>query len=290
MALLLGVLAGGELRADVFQNFVLIPRGSLDKFDYHLFQPVPTDLMRPLRTDRPDQTESPFTVDAGHFQVEVGLIDGVLDRNRSGGADERSEVWGFTALNVKLGLLNQVDLQVVLDGFVAARVENKVAGVTEEESGLGDLQTRVKINLWGNDDGRTAFGVMPFIKWPLAESGVRNGKTEGGLIFPFAMELPAEWGLGLMAEIDWVRDAGGGYDTEYFNTVTVGREIYGPLAGYVEFAARFTPERNAQWQGQLGGGLTYAFDKNTQLDFGCNIGVTRAAPDLNSFIGMTWRY
>ena len=37
-----------------------------DKSSYNLFNPVPENLMRDLSPDRPDVTESPFTVDAGH--------------------------------------------------------------------------------------------------------------------------------------------------------------------------------------------------------------------------------
>jgi hypothetical protein len=41
-----------------------------DKSGYHLFRPTPRELMRELSTDRPDQTESAYTVDAGHVQLE----------------------------------------------------------------------------------------------------------------------------------------------------------------------------------------------------------------------------
>jgi hypothetical protein len=124
----------------------------------------------------------------------------------------------------------------------------------------------------------------------LSQSNLRNGKTEGGIILPLAVALPQGWGMGLMTEVDFVRDGGGGYDTEYLNTITFGHDIAGNLGGYVEFAALFTPESDAQWQGQLGVGLTYGVNEDVQLDLGCNFGVTKAAPDFNPFIGITLRY
>lgn len=246
--------------------------------------------MRELSTDRPDQTESPYTVDAGHFQIEMDLANGVLEHDRSSGGDLRSQVWGFGGVNLKAGLLNNVDIQFVLDGYVDSRVKDRTTGVTADDSGFGEVTTRLKINVWGNDGGTTAFAVMPFLKWPLSQSSLRNGKTEGGIILPLAVELPAGWGLGLMTEIDFVRDASNDFDTEYFNTITVGHDIVGNLGGYVEFAALFTPESDAQWQGQVGVGLTYGISENIQLDAGCNFGVTRVAPDLNPFLGLSWRY
>ena len=256
---------------------------------HHLFHPTPRPWLRGLSADRPDQTESPYTVDAGRFQVEMDLVKAVWDSDTSGGDAVRTTSWG-TSLNLKAGLLDRVDLQFVLDPYVSERVERRSTGAVTEASGLGDLQTRLKINLWGNDGGRTAFAVMPFVKWPLSASGLRNGETEGGLILPFSVELPAGWGMGMMTAVGWVSDGAGGHDPEYFNTLTFGHDLVGELAGYVEFAALVAPESGAEWQGQLGVGFTYGLGANTQLDLGCNFGVTESAPDFNPFLGVTFRF
>src|SRR5207247_8308607 len=50
------------------------PSAGLDKRHYTLFNPTPRELMREMNTDRPDKTESPYTVDAGHFQVEADVL------------------------------------------------------------------------------------------------------------------------------------------------------------------------------------------------------------------------
>jgi hypothetical protein len=42
--------------------------------------PTPPDLMRELNTDRPDKTEGPYTVDAGHVQIEMDLASYTYDR------------------------------------------------------------------------------------------------------------------------------------------------------------------------------------------------------------------
>lgn len=246
--------------------------------------------MRELSTDRPDQTESAYTVDAGHFQIEMDFANGVIDRDQSGGGDVRSQIWGFGGVNLKAGLLNNVDIQFLLDGYVDSRVKDRVTGTTADDSGFGDVQTRLKINVWGNDGGQTAFAIMPFVKWPLSQSSLRNGKIEGGIILPLAVGLPCGWGMGVMTEVDFVRDGGGGYDTEYFNTITFAHDIVGNLGGYVEFAALITPDSGADWQGQVDIGFTYGLDENTQFDFGCNFGVTKSAPDFNPFVGLSLRF
>ena len=85
-----------------------------DKSSYHLFRPTPEHLMRELSTDRPDLTESPYTVDAGHIQMEMDVVNATFDRDQSGGGDVRNRSRTFGGMNFKVGLLNQVDLQMIL--------------------------------------------------------------------------------------------------------------------------------------------------------------------------------
>ena len=58
-----------------------------DKSGYNLFNPTPSNMMRELTPDRPDKTESPYTVDAGHFQLEMSFVEFTL--NQSDGVAHR---------------------------------------------------------------------------------------------------------------------------------------------------------------------------------------------------------
>jgi hypothetical protein len=69
--------------------------------------------------------------------------------------------WQIAPFNVKLGLLNNVDLHVLLNTHQWSRVEDEMSRTIDMPSGLGDVATRLKVNLWGNDDGRTALAVIP---------------------------------------------------------------------------------------------------------------------------------
>jgi hypothetical protein len=261
------------------------------KHGFTLLNPTTPDLMRELNTDRPDQTESPYTVDAGHFQLEMDFFNYGRDHDTEGGADVRTRALSIAPVNLKLGLLNNVDLQLMVDPYVRVRAEDRVSRLTAKASGFGDVTTRLKVNLWGNDGGQTAFGLMPFVKWPLKASNLRNGKTEGGLILPLAVELPNGWGMGAMTEIDFVRnDANTGYDREWLNSVTFSRDITEKLGGYFEFVVVTGSAPGFKWQGQFDVGLTFAVSRNMQLDAGCNFGVTKSAPDYNPFVGLSYRY
>lgn len=260
-----------------------------DKSTYNLFHPTPREWMREMDTDRPDQTESPYTVDAGHFQVEMDFVSAVFDRDRSGDGNLRTRSWG-TSVNLKAGLLNNVDIQFVFDPYVHVQSDDLVADTKVTASGFADFQTRLKINLWGNDGGKTALGIMPFVKWPLPASDLRNGQTEGGVIVPLTVELPAAWEATFMTEYDFVSNDTAGYDTEFVNSVSVNHDIVGQLSGYVEFFSVVSSAPDSKWQGQADVGVTYGLNDNTQFDAGCNFGVTKSAPDFNPFVGFSFRY
>src|SRR5271163_748211 len=97
-----------------------------DKGGYNLFNPTPLALMRELTPDRPDKTESPCTVDAGHFQLEMDFAN--YTYNDSGGTATRA--WNVAPFNIKAGLLNNVDLQFVYDDYLNVRTKSSATGMT----------------------------------------------------------------------------------------------------------------------------------------------------------------
>lgn len=255
------------------------------KSAYHLFNPTPRDQMRELSTDRPDQTESPYTVDAGHWQIELDFANYTYDDE----AGVRTQTLNVTPVNVKLGLTNDTDIQFIFDSYTRERV--RAAGVTSTTRDWGDLTVRVKRNLWGNDGGDTAFAAMPFVKIPLDLGDSGNDLVEGGLILPLSIALPGGWGLGLMTEVDLLADAtGDDRHLEWINSITFSRDLTSRLGGYVEFFSAHSYENGTDWLAQADVGFTYAVNADTQLDAGCNMGVTRGAPDVQPFLGLTLRY
>jgi hypothetical protein len=88
--------------------------------------------MREMNTDRPDTTESAYTVDAGHYQIEMSFFDYARDR-----ADgERTETWRFGAVNLKAGLCNQADLQIVFDSYTEERT--RAPRITDIATGFSE--------------------------------------------------------------------------------------------------------------------------------------------------------
>lgn len=258
-----------------------------DKSGYNLFRPTPDSLLREMATDRPDKTESAYSVDAGHYQIEMDLASYTYDRSDA----ETLEGWAIAPINMKIGVLNNVDLQLIAESYNIQRTKDRSTNSSTRLSGFGDLLLRCKTNLWGNDGGPTALAVMPFVKLPTNQSGLGNEAVEGGIIFPFAMDLPNDWGFGAQAEVDHLQDSDSSdYHQEFINTVTVSHDIAGKLAGYVELFSNVSTEPGAKWIATFDFGFTYAVTRDIQLDAGINIGLTSAADDFNPFIGLSMRY
>ena len=69
-------LCGQFAFADADSSAASTPRP--DKSQYTLYNPTPIDLRRPDNTDRPSKTDSPFTIDAGVFQIESDVASWTL--------------------------------------------------------------------------------------------------------------------------------------------------------------------------------------------------------------------
>jgi len=263
--------------------------GSLppDKSGCNLFNPVPANAMRELTPDRPDKTESPYTLDAGHFMLEMDFANYTYDQSDG----TTTKAWNVAPVNLKVGLLNHVDLQFVFDNYLQVRTDERVAGTSATQSGVGDFTTRLKINLWGDDGGQTAFALLPFVKFPTSTDHLGNNAVEGGIVFPLAVKLPHGFDLGLETAVSCLRDDNDSNDhADFINSLTCDHAIIGKLSGYLEFFSDLSTESHAGWMGTVDAGLEFLVTENVQLDCGCNFGATRAADNFNPFAGITVRF
>lgn len=257
-----------------------------NKEAFTLFNPTPTELMREMSTDRPDTTESPITVDAGHFQIEASA----LDYNRDKSAGVKTETWTVGAVNLKVGLLDRTDIQFVFDTY--ANSKSTGAGASPTAEGIGDLTVRLKQNLWGNEgDSKTAFALMPWVSAPTGSDDLSAGKYEGGLIAPLAFDIAAGVAAGLMIQGDVLWDAvASKYFVAWTHSATCGFEITDAVGVFVEYVGITDSGRAANYRAYGNSGVTFAISKNTVLDTGVRIGLNRAADDFGCFAGVSYRH
>lgn len=240
-----------------------------------VFPVMAAEPLRELSTDRPDTTESPISVDKGHFQLEMEVVSLVRD----GG--EWSECT-LGELNAKYGLSDCADLQIVMPFFTHVR---------GGDEGYGDTQVRLKYNLWGNDGGETAMALMPFIQLPTANGNLGSDGAEGGLIVPFAFSAPGGWSCGVQGELDLTRDEDqSGCNLVGVVSATGSHAITETTAGFLEFAGFFPAESSDDIEVYFNTGFTWAVTGTLQVDGGVRIGLTSASADLVPFAGVSTKF
>jgi len=259
-----------------------------DKSQYWLLNPVPDDLMRSFSTDRPTKSNVPFTVDAGHFQYEMDLFN--FSYMKSGTV--RTDTWLVPNPTLKVGLTSAIDLEINVAPFASVHSFDSATGTSSTIQGSGDLFARMKINLWGNDGGTSAFALIPYVKAATAPVGIGNGATEGGVIAPLSFSLPNDFTLLFNSEVDALKDnTGSGYHTNLLNLVNLSRPIVKDLTLYVELWSDVNNDPTARvTQYSFDTALAWTVKPNFQVDIGANFGLNRTTPAVQFYVGAAQRF
>lgn len=259
-----------------------------DKSGYTLFSPTPDADLRSLATDRPDKSTTPYTVDAGHFQLETDLFGVSYDGYGGAGTQTREFFTGDPVL--KLGVTNFADVEVALGGYQSYHVQSRSGAPAQDRDGFGDVLLRTKVNLLGDDGGKLVVAVEPFFKVPTATRGLGNGAGEFGLTIPVQYPLPYHLTLLVVTEFDDFRNPlDTGRHAGFTNLINLTYPIVGKLTGELEFWSQVQAAHVAS-QYTLDLALQYLLGPNTQLDGATYIGLNKAAPDLVGYVGLSQRF
>lgn len=278
VAALCALSAAAPARADDAQPAIAATDG----------EPPAASGLRELTTDRPDVTESPFTVDAGHIQIEATLFGYTRgSRNASG---EATDTYEFLTANLRVGLTDRVEIGIAWQPYRLLEPRGMGGGTA---SGAGDLELRAKLNLWGKDGlsrpGDTALALLPFVTFPREEPGTA-GDPRFGVVVPFAVELGGGFGLGINAAAAISREPGGRLrEASVLASASLGYAWDGRLASYGEVVWE-SGRGGKRGAVTLGTGVTFALGANWQLDAGMNVGLSPAADRLAPFLGLTARF
>jgi hypothetical protein len=257
------------------QYLASLPAGN----SYTIFNPQPRADLGPMVTDRPGQTNGPFAVAPGHLQIETGVVNYTYDHGTS---LHRLDL--FSQTEFRVGLVPDGEFDLVINPY------SWQAQAGQLTSGFGDTTLQGKWCLWGSAASPTAFGLIPFVTLPTGRQALGAGGTEGGVAFPFVATLPAGFGLGIMPGIAAIRYPGGGYYTQVTASISLEHDIVENVSVFGEFAAALDAAHPGEWVGSVDFGLAYLITNDLQLDVGLNVGVTRAAPDVNPFLGLSIRF
>jgi hypothetical protein len=239
------------------------------------------EFQRELSADRPDTTESPYTVEPGGIQVESNILG--FSRDRSDGM--KTETWALAETNVKFGMTESIDLQWVFRPWISEHESG--SGQTQRSEGFGDIDLRLKWNLWGNDGGNTAAAIMPYATTPTRTS-VSSDEWQGGIIFPVSIDLTETLGLGFQGEAARVWDDDNDeYEWDFLHSIVLGAALSDKTGAFVEYVG-VTGDGAYEASGFVG--FTWSPSPNIQWDISGGIGFNDAAEDFSAAQGVTFRF
>jgi hypothetical protein len=104
---------------------------------------------------------------------------------------------------------------------------------------------------------------------------------------PVAYTIGAGWEGGAMTSVEWIYTGAGRRRALWVNTVTFARDLATDVAGFLELTSA---TGDGSHVATFNCGVTKRFGPVLQLDAGVNIGISRTAPDLTVFAGLSRKF
>lgn len=253
------------------------------KSKYSVFFPTPEKKMRGMETDRPDITESSYTVDAGHFQYESDLLRYSISEE----GNIRNNKLVINNGNYKIGLTNTMDFHIVFETYIINTEKNNTDNTSNKTKDVGDIVLRCKKNIIGNDYGNVSIAVLPYIKLPTIQY-YKNIYTEGGVIIPYTFSIIPKWSIGGEVQLQVLKQTNKlGYNTLYMQSFVTEHEVNKLVSFFLETHFTYSGEL-MRFENYANGGLIFEVNEHFHIDCGINYGIQSYA-SKSYFIGMSYR-
>ena len=224
----------------------------------------------PIQTDRPDQTECPFIVPKNHIQIESGFNFEKVNKNEKNylyptilwkyGVNEKFEIRLISELTTnKISEKNVTGINPIKLGFKTKLIEEK--GLIPTTSFIGHL-------------------TIP----PLSTLNLRTTYFAPSFRFTMQHTLTRKISLGYNLGVEW---DGENAEPTFIYTLTSGISLSEKTGAYLELYG-FAPQKDAA-EHRFNGGLTYFLKPNIMFDISGGFGLTENAPKYYSSLGFSIR-
>ncbi len=224
-------------------------------------------------TDRPDQTESPISVDPGVLQIESGLL---FERTRLRTGVSQSRTVYPTNL-FRIGLVNRLELRIVNEvssyktDFLAAPGSSKL-------NGTENMQVGFKYQITSSDS-KVVVGALAHAILPTGSEGISNelygifSRINLSYDLDDTRNISANFGYNNFdleltdGEVQRVQDGNFTYTIVYGHSLSDRIGVY--LEGFGDYV------NFEEWETNMDAGMTFLLKKNIQLDYSYGWGVDR---------------
>jgi hypothetical protein len=239
---------------------------------------------RPFRPDRPDETDSPFTVEPGSIQIETNFA--LWARTPRGDDGTRGTRFEAGETNLRVGLTPRLEANITVVPWGRARESAHAPW----RSGAGALTIGAKYNFFGNDSKTTALGVFPFVSIPLdRSSGIGPEDVEYGVLVPYAAELGDKLSIGVNAGLTLRRpEAGAAYRASVPLAASLEYEATDKLSAFYELAGEVVGGGGDELSANTG--VMWQVADNIQIDAALFFGLNGATEPVTALTGIAVRF
>jgi len=223
-----------------------------------------------IQTDRPDLTESAFTVPAGYFQLEAGFLRTIINSN--------TQFNLHPTFLFKYGMSSSFEFRLITD---LASYQNNGAN----EIVILPIAVGVKIAI-SEEKGlipKTAF--IGHLKIPTGgESELASTYFAPSFRFTMQHTLSQKITLGYNLGTEW---SGITAEPIFIYTITSAISLTPSWGAYLELFG-YAPQFNSA-EHSVDGGFTYLLNNNCLADISFGLGITSNAPDYFISAGFSFR-
>lgn len=204
-----------------------------------------SDLYSQISTDRPNQTESPFTLSVGHIQIETGISI----------EDSQSNINTL----FRIGIINGIEVRLNSNYLMNDNI------TVLKKSSFSDFEVGAKFKIWGESNDKTKIGFLTHLSIPTAPEVFSN--NEYGLISR------------VLISHDLINDSQIGYNLGYNKYSNYNGELiytieYGrSLGSFGVFFELFGNESSNNSSLNFDSGIIYLIDNDKQLDLSIGRGL-----------------
>lgn len=237
---------------------------------------------------RPGKGSPTCILDAGRWQLELGLADYSRQKDDSG----RVTSWAAGDLFLRRGITATTELQFGVTTYNRERTTTPGLPASTAE-GIGDITLGAAHSLRNPDGSGFSVAVNGYVTLPTGSSAFTADAVEGGVIVPISTPLSDDWSLSLSPEIGVAADSdGSGSHAAYAFAAGVGRGFGDWGLGAELWVSRDDDPLEASTQATFD--LTAVWTpprvKDAQVDFGLNFGLNDESPDIEFGLGVAKRF
>ena len=237
-------------------------------------------------TDRPDETESPFSVTPGYFQLEMGW--GYVNADRDGSKRQTHQVPGTL---VRIGTVRGLEARLGFAGWRHREVADSTGA--ETNSGVGPLRLGAKYQFNEGEGWIPTLALLGALVLPTAAEGLGPERVDPTFRVAAAHDASSVVGIGYNVGLRWlsVEAVTGETSTqlEGIYSLAFGFALTRWLGAFAEAFGALALSDDAVSVASFDGGFTLLVRNNLQLDARGGVGLNKDADAWFVGAGFSWR-